>query len=143
MNALFTLKNLLLLAGIGHFGILAASALVPKVLDWKTALKTLPPFLRTLFWVYGVFIVLTIIGLGTLTLFHADAMAAGDPVARGLAAFIAVFWGARLFVQLFVFDVSAYLTNGWLKLGDHVLTAAFVFLTAVYAFAALHLDIHF
>ncbi|HSI64461.1 MAG TPA: hypothetical protein VLE43_15135, partial [Candidatus Saccharimonadia bacterium] len=75
MNALFTLKNLLLLAGVGHFGILAASALVPKVLDWKTALKTLPPFLRTLFWVYGVFIVLTIIGLGTLTLFHAGAMA--------------------------------------------------------------------
>jgi hypothetical protein len=143
MKAYITLENLLLLAGIGHFGILTASALVPKVLDWKTALAPLPPFLRTLFWVYGIFIVLTIIGMGTLTLFHADAMAAGDPVARGLAAFIAVFWGARLYVQLFVFDVSAYLTNAWMKLGDHVLTVAFVFLTAVYAMAALNIHIHF
>lgn len=136
MKELLTLENLLRLAGIGHFGILTASALVPKVLDWKTALKPLPPFLRTLFWVYGVFIVLTIIGLGTLTLFHADAMAAGDSVARGLAGFIALFWGARLAVQLFVFDARAYLTNVWLKLGDHLLTLVFIFFTVVFALAA-------
>ena len=143
MNAFIPLETLLKLAGLGHFGILFASALAPKVLDWKGAFKPLPPFLRTLFWVYGAFIVLTIISLGTLTLFHAGAMAAGEPAARGIAAFIAVFWGARLFVQLFVFDTSPYLTNAWLKLGDRVLTAAFAGLTVVYAIAALHLDIHF
>lgn len=143
LSPLITLENLLLLAGLGHFAILCASALVPKVLDWKTTLEPLPPFLRTLFWVYGVFIVLTIIGLGTLTLFHADAMVKGEPVARGLAAFTAVFWGARLFVQLFVFETGPYLTNAWLKLGDHVLTAAFVFFTTVYTVAALHLTICF
>ncbi len=136
MKELLTLENLLLLGGIGQFGILIASALVPKVLDWKTAMKSLPPFLRTLFWVYGVFIVLTIIGLATLTLLHARAMAAGDPVARGVAGFIAVFWGARLVVQLFIFDTTPYLTNVWLKLGDHVLTAAFIFLTVVFTLAA-------
>lgn len=136
MRAYFTLTNLLLLAGVGHFGILTASALVPRVLDWKTALKPLPPFLRTLFWVYGVFIVLTIMGLGTLTLFHAPAMAEGEPVARGLAAFIAVFWGARLVVQLFVFDATPYLTTTWLRLGDHVLTVVFIFFTTVFTIAA-------
>lgn len=142
MKELLTLQNLLLLAGIGHFGILTASALVPFVLDWKTAMKPLPPFLRTLFWVYGAFIVLTIIGLGTLTLFFSKEMAAGDPVARGLAAFTAVFWGARLFVQLFIFDVRVYLTNLWLKLGDHLLTVLFVFFTTVYTLAALHIPIN-
>ena len=133
---LFTLENLLRLAGLGHFAILTASALVPKVLDWKTALKPLSQFLRTLFWVYGVFIVLTIFGMGALTLFNAHAMASGDPVARSLAAFIAVFWGARLFVQLFIFDSRPYLTNIWLKLGDHMLTVAFIFLTLIYAISA-------
>ena len=136
MKALFTLHHALILAGIGHFAILTASALVPKVLNWKEALKPLPPFLRTLFWVYGVFIVLTIIGLGTLTLLNVEAMSKGEPVARTLAAFVAVFWGVRLIVQLFIFDARPYLTNAWLKLGDHVLTAAFVFFTAVYAVAA-------
>jgi hypothetical protein len=134
MKSLLTLENLLLLAGLGHFAILSASALVPKVLDWKAALKPLPPFLRTLFWVYGIFIVLTIIGLGALTLFNAAAMAAGDPVARSLAAFIAVFWGARLLVQLFVFDARPFLTTAWLKLGYHTLTLGFVALVSVYAF---------
>lgn len=137
MNTLFTLHHALLLAGGIHFAILIASALVPKVLDWESALKPLPPFLRTLFWVYGVFIVLTIIGLGTLALWNAEAMARGEPVARSLAAFIAVFWGARLAVQLFVFDVRSYLTNTWLKAGHHLLTAAFALLTIVFAVAAL------
>lgn len=139
MKSLLTLENLLLLAGVAQFAILTASALVPKVLDWKTALKPLPPFLRTLFWVYGIFIVLTIIGMGTLTLLNARAMAAGEPVARSLAGFIAVFWGARLIVQLFVFDARPYLTNHWLKLGDHLLTVTFVFFTIVYGLAALRL----
>ncbi|MDZ4402239.1 hypothetical protein [Prosthecobacter sp.] len=90
------LETLLTLAGLGHFGILIASFMVPKALNWKANLASLPPFLRTLFWVYGAFIVLTIAGLGMLTLLHAKAMAAGEPVARSLAAFIAVFWSALL-----------------------------------------------
>ena len=137
MNDLFTLHHGLLLAGAIHFAILIASALVPKVLDWKTELGKLPPFLRTLFWVYGVFIVLTIISFGTLTLLHADAMARGEPVARSVAAVIAVFWGARLTVQCFVFEARPVLTAAWMKLGYHALTVAFVFLTAAYACAAL------
>jgi hypothetical protein len=139
MNPLFTLENGLRLAGAGHFAILSASALVPKVLDWKNSLKSLPPFLRTLFWVYGIFIVLTISGLGALTLFNAHEMAAGTFAARSLATFSAIFWGARLFVQLFVFDARPYLTNRWLKLGDHLLTLAFLFFTIVYGVAALRL----
>ena len=51
MNAWLTLHHALLLAGAIHFAILIASALVPKVLNWETALAALPPFLRTLFWV--------------------------------------------------------------------------------------------
>jgi hypothetical protein len=137
MNTLITLENFLRLAGAGHFILLSASALVPAVLDWKTVLKPLPPFLRTLFWVYGIFIVITIIGMGSLTLWNVEALANGDPVARSLAAFIAIFWGARLFVQLFIFDARPYLTNVWLKLGDHTLTAAFVFFTAIYTYTAL------
>ena len=137
MHALITLPNLLLLAGAGHFMLLAASALTPLVLDWRGRLEGLPKLLRQLFWVYGVFIVLTIIGLGTMTLCHANAMAEGEPVARSLTVFAAVFWGLRLAVQLFVFDTRPYLTNRWLRLGDHVLTAAFIFFTLVFGWAAI------
>lgn len=137
MKTMLTLENALYLAGGLHFAILSASALTPVVLDWRTVLKPLPPFLRSLFWVYGLFIVLMIISLGTLTLLHAPAMAQGAPVARSVAAVTAVFWGARLMVQFFIFDASAYLTNAWLKLGYHTLTFVFLFLTLTYAVAAV------
>lgn len=131
------LDSLLLLAGLGHFGILIASFLVPCVLDWENNLASLPPFLRTLFWVYGAFIVLTIAALGTLTLLHSHEMAAGEPVARSLAAFIAMFWSARLAVQFFVFDASEFLTTRWRRFGYHTLTMAFIAQISVYLLATL------
>jgi hypothetical protein len=136
MNAF--LIPLLQLAGAGHFGILIASAQVPSILDWKGELARLHPFLRRLFWVYGVFIALTIASFGTLTLLHASELARGLPLARGVSMLIAVFWATRLAVQCFVFDARPFLTTGWRKLGYHTLTAAFVFLTAVYGWAAFH-----
>jgi len=139
MNTYLTLKSVLILAGIGHFGILIASALTPFVLDWKSVLKPLPPMVRHLFWVYGFFIVLTIIGLGTLTLLNVQAMAEGEPVARSLAAFIGIFWTARLAVQLFLFDAKPYLTNRWLKLGYHSLTGVFLFFSITYFTAAFNI----
>ena len=129
---------LLQLAGIGQFGILIASVQVPAILDWEHELPKLNPFMRRLFWVYGIFIALTIIGFGALTLTHLEDLAAGGPMARGVAALIATFWAARLAVQFFVFDARLYLTSIWRKLGYHTLTGAFVFFTAVYGWAAFH-----
>lgn len=128
---------LLQIAGLGHFGIVVASALVPQALNWKVQLAPLHPFIRRLVWVYGIFIVLATVAFGVLTLLHAPEMAAGEPVARSLAAVIAVYWGARLLVQWLVFDPRDFLTTRWHALGDHVLTAAFLYLTAVYAWAAI------
>ena len=124
-------------AGLAHFGILIASALAPRVLNWRGALSTLPPILRQLFWVYGAFIVMTIIGFGTLTLAFAPAFAAGVPLARGLSAFIAIFWAARLFVQLAIFDLKPYLTAPWLRWGSHALTLVFAYQAVIYGAAAL------
>jgi hypothetical protein len=117
--------------------ILIASALTPRVLDWRTNLAPLHPFLRKLFWVYGAFIVMVIIGFATLTFLHADAMAAHEPVARSLCVFIAIFWGARLLVQFAICDPRPFLTNWFYKLGYHALTLIFAFLVFVYGKAAI------
>ena len=130
------LPLLLKIAGLGHFGILLASIQVPAVLDWKAELSRVSPFLKRLFWVYGIFIVLIIISFGWITLAHADELLGGGNLARALAALICVFWALRLLVQCFVFDARPYLTNGWRKLGYHTLTATFVFFTGVYAWLA-------
>jgi hypothetical protein len=133
------LETLLRIAGLLHFCILTASALTPRCLNWRQQLAPLHPFLRSMFWVYGGFIVLCIVSFGTLTLIHLHEMSAGLPLARSLCAFIAVFWLTRLLVQLFVFDARPFLTHWLLKVGYHGLTAVFFYLTFVYAAAALRL----
>lgn len=131
-----TLELLLRAAGVLHFLLLIASASVPRVFDWRGQLAPLHPFLRRLFWVYGAFIVMVIIGFGVVTLRHSTAMAAGDPLARTICAFIAVFWAARLAVQWLVFDARPFLTHGVLVAGYHGLTLVFIYLSGVYAWAA-------
>ena len=131
------MKLLLQLAAAVQLLILIASASTPRVLDWRKNLAVLHPFLRKLFWVYGVFVVMVIIAFAVLTFRHADAMAAREPVARSLCFFIAIFWGARLLVQFAIFDARPFLTNWFYKTGFHALTIIFAFLTFVYGKAAL------
>lgn len=125
------------IGGALHFVILIASAMVPRVLDWKKELGQLHPFLRGLFWVYGVFIVLTIIGMGAITLANIAEIASGTRLARSFAGFVAIFWATRLAVQFFVFDARPFLTNWFFKAGYHGLTVLFTALVAIYIWAAL------
>ncbi|TWU12448.1 hypothetical protein CA54_12720 [Symmachiella macrocystis] len=132
------LELLIFCGGMLHFGILIASALVPQVLDWKSSLAKLDSLSRQLVWVHGAFIVLVIVGFGLLSLFCAGELASGTHLARGVCLFIAIFWGARLGVQFFVFDAKSYLTTTFLKIGYHGLTVAFLYITIVFALAAWH-----
>lgn len=133
------MKTLLLIGGVLHFVILIASALAPRVLDWRANLAALHPFLRRLFWVYGCFIVLVIISFGALTLVNADELGSGAPLPRSVCAVIAIFWLARLAVQFFVFDAKPFLTKTFLRIGYHGLTLLFAALVFIYGSAAFNL----
>lgn len=130
------LEFFVLLGGILHFGILIASAMVPQVLDWKASLDKLDRLSRQLVWVHGVFIVIVIIGFGLLSILFANDLVTGAPLARGVSFFIALFWGARLIVQFFVFDAAPYLRTPILKAGYHGLTFVFIYQAVVYSWAA-------
>ena len=133
------MKSFLLIGGLIHFVILMASALTPRVLDWRTNLATLHPFLRRLFWVYGAFIALVIISFGTLTLITATELASAAPLSRSVCAMIAIFWLARLAVQFFVFDARPFLTTPFRRMGYHGLTLLFSALVFIYGSVALNL----
>jgi len=127
---------LIIAGGILHLGILIASSQVPRVLDWKGHLAPLPAFLRTLFWVYGAFIVLTIFGFGALSLLFTGELAGGSGLARGFCGFVCLFWTARLAVQLFIFDGKELVKTRWQKGGYHMLTGVFVLLPLIYGYVA-------
>jgi hypothetical protein len=133
------MKTMLLIGGLLHFVILIASAMTPRVLDWRGNLAGLDPFLRRLFWVYGFFIVLVIVSFGIVTLFHADELASNASLPRAVCAIIAIFWLARLIVQFFIFDARVFLTTTFLRVGYHGLTLLFSALVFIYGSAALNL----
>jgi hypothetical protein len=136
MEVPMSLESFIFLGGILHFGILIASALTPNVLDWRRELAKLTPLSRQLIWVHGAFIVLVIIAFGVLTTCFSAELASGSVIARGMCAFIALFWAARLGVQFFVFDATDYLTTAFLRTGYHALTFVFAYLAIVFAIAA-------
>jgi hypothetical protein len=124
------------LAGVAQLGVLVASALVPSRLNWRSELAGLSRLNRQMHWVYGGYIVLSILAFGVISLLHAEELAARSGLARGFCAYIAVFWGIRVALQ-FVFDVREHLTTWWLKLGYHVLTVLFTVLTGLYGLTAI------
>ena len=130
-----SLTILLQIAALLHIGLICAGASMPRAVGLRTHLVALPPFIRRLFLVYFSFIGLVLFGFACLTFFFADAMAAGEPLARALCVLLTAFWTLRLVAMAFIFDVRPYLTNWFYRLGYQATNLVFVYLVAVYALA--------
>ncbi len=131
------LSTLIFAAGIGQLCVLTASALVPIRLNWRREFQVLSRLHRQMYWVYGGYIVLSIIAFGLVSLWNAQELASGSGLARGFCAYVAVFWGIRLVLQG-VLDVREHLTRWWLKLGYYGLTVLFAAFVFIYGWAALN-----
>ena len=129
------LITLLQIAALLHAGLICAGASMPRAVNLRAHLATLPPFIRRLFFVYFSFIGLVLIGFGCLTFFFAEAMAAGEPLARALCLLLAAFWTLRLVAAAFIFDVRPYLASWRYRLGYQAMNLIFTYLVAVYALA--------
>lgn len=130
------LTRLIFWAGVAQLTVLIASAMVPYRLKWQSALDTLPRLHRQMYWVYGGYVVMSIVAFSLLSIANARELASGSGLARGVCAYVAIFWGVRVVLQG-VFDVKAHLTAWWLTAGYHALTLLFVTLTVIYAWAAI------
>jgi hypothetical protein len=130
------LVTVLQLAGLMHLGLIAAGATMPRVVQLRSHVAALPPFIRRLFWVYYSFIALCLISFGALSVFLAPELASGTALARAVCGFLAVFWTIRLCAAAFVFDVSPYLTSAFWKTGYHATNVVFALLPIIYGWAA-------
>ena len=130
------LTILLQIAGILHLGLLCAGAMMPGVVDLRAHLRTVPRFIRQLFWVYYSFIGLCLVSFGCLTFALAGTLAEGGILARALCTFFALFWTLRLIAATFVFDLRPCLTNSTRRVGYHTINIVFVYLPLVYLLAA-------
>lgn len=130
------LSRTIALVGAGQLCVLVASALVPVRLDWKHSLATMPRLIRQMYWVYGGYVVLSIIALGTICLTQSVELASGSGLARAFCAYVCCFWLVRLSLQG-VLEAKPFLTTWWLTAGYHLLTVMFATFAVVMGWAAV------
>ncbi|HEX5135773.1 MAG TPA: hypothetical protein VFY93_02295 [Planctomycetota bacterium] len=124
---------LLVLAGLGQLALAAGSLAIPRVLGWREETRKLARLTRQVFWTYAGYIWGTNVLMGALSALAPALLLDGTPLARAVCGYVALYWGARLVIQLFWFDRSVA-TTPTLRLADAALTALFLFLTATYGY---------
>ncbi len=130
------LSHAIYLAALGHLVVLIASLQAPARLGWKRDLAKLTRFNQKIFWVYGFYILFCIVSFAALTWRLHDAFLAGEPAARSIAGFIAIFWTVRVLVDLLWYDHRDWPQGNALVAGHALVTSLFCALAAVYWFAA-------
>jgi len=131
------LSQALYAAAIGHVLVLIASFQVPSRLGWNDDIAKLTRFNQKIFWLYGLYILLCIVGFAVLTWRLHDDFLAGLPAARYLAGFIALFWTIRVAADIFWYDARDWPSGNGLVVGHALLTSLFCSLASIYWVAAL------
>jgi len=131
------LSTALYAAAAGHLLVLVAGLQLPARLDWKHDTPKLTRFNQKIFWMYGFYILLCIVTFAVLTWRLHDSFLAGDPAARGLAIFIAIFWTGRILADIFWYDHTDWPPGNALVAGHALLTSLFCTLATIYWFTAL------
>jgi hypothetical protein len=132
------LGALLLLVGLAHFLVPIASFQVPTRLRWREELVHLSAFNRKLMWTFGGYTLLAILSFGVLTLAFRESFVRGEPVALGLAAYILIFWGGRLLIDLFYYRSEDWPQGPQFVAGHALLNALITFLASGYAAVLLY-----
>lgn len=132
-----SLATLIFVGGLLHFSVLIASSLVPFRLDWKNELASLSKLHWQMYWVYGGYVVMSIIAFGIISVTNAAEIAEGSGLARAFCGYVCIFWLVRLGLQA-VLDVKQHLTEWWLTAGYHALSVVFLLLVLIYGWGAIH-----
>lgn len=128
---------LVILAGVCQLALALASLAIPRVLRWSDETAKLRPLTRQVFWTYAAYIWATNVSFGLISTLAPRSLLDRSTLARAVCGFIALYWAARLLIQLFWFDRKDAPSGAIFKAAEIALTASFAFLAVVYACAAI------
>jgi hypothetical protein len=122
------------LAGGIHLAIIAANIPLPGKLRVRQHLATVPRFLRQIFFVHWIYIVLILALFSALCFAFPQQLAGGSSLGRFLSGFIAFFWLLRMVLQWTYYDREVRREN---RLLDALYAAALIVLTGIFSAAAV------
>src|SRR5580692_2169449 len=121
-------------AGCVHVGIIAANIPLPSKLRVRERLAGVPRFVRQIFYVHWLYIVIVLGMFAALCFGFARELAGATAMGRFLSAFMAAFWLLRIGLQVFYYDREIRRQN---RVPDALSMVALVVLVAVFGVAAL------
>ncbi len=121
-------------AGAVHLGIIAANVPLPGRLRVRERLAGVPRFVRQIFYVHWLYIVIVLGMFAALCFGFARELAGATPMGRFLSAFMAAFWLLRICLQVFYYDREIRRQN---RVLDALYMVALVVLVVVFGTAAL------
>jgi type II secretory pathway pseudopilin PulG len=130
-------QRLVFVAGLGQLALVAASLAIPRVLNWQDETAKLRQLTRQVFWTYAAYIWTTNLCFGLVSTVGPGWLLDGSPLAAAVTAFIAAYWAARIVIQFAYFDRTDVPSGIAIRLAEAALVGLFVFLTLVYAGAAI------
>lgn len=121
-------------AGVIHAGIVAANVPLPGRLRVRERLAGVPRFLRQIFYVHWLYIVIVVGMFAALCFGFAPELAGASKLGRFLSGFMAGFWLLRIVLQIFYYDDEVRRENRGL---DLLYMGSLVVLVGIFGFAAI------
>ncbi len=121
-------------AGAVHVGIVAANIPLPGRLRVRERLAGVPRFVRQIFYVHWIYIVLVVGMFAALCFGFSAELAGASALGRFLSGFMAAFWLLRSALQIFYYDRSVRRENWQL---DMLYVGSLAVLVCVFGVAAL------
>lgn len=91
-------------AGVVHLGIIAANVPLPGRLRVREHLAGVPRFIRQIFYVHWIYIIIVLGLFATLCFAFARELAGASALGRFLSGFMCAFWLLRIILQLLYYD---------------------------------------
>ena len=132
MNALNQIR-LIWVAGAIQAGIVLVNGILPGRLQVREKVRPLPTFIRQIFYVHWIYIVL-IVGLFSTLCFGFAHELTSIRLGRLLCGFMGAFWLLRIMLQWFYYDREIRRANRWL---DALYLASLITLSAIFGWAAI------
>lgn len=120
-------------AGFVHSGIVIANLRLPARLRVRERLEGVPLFLRQIFYVHWLFIVIMVGMFAALCFGFACELASGSGLGRFLSGFLCAFWALRMVLQVLYYDRAVRQEN---RILDLLYLGSLVVLVAVFGAAA-------
>jgi hypothetical protein len=121
-------------AGWVHLGIIAANIPLPRRLRVREHLAGVPQFVRQIFYVHWVYIIIVLGMFAGLCFGFARELAGASGLGRFLSCFLAGFWLLRIVLQVFYYERGIRREN---RVLDTMYLGSLVVLVVIFGMAAL------